>query len=52
MRTNNKGIALILFGILISLGAIADYYLWWLIGIAIGVVGLVMTLSDRGGKDL
>lgn len=52
MNTNNKGIALILFGILVSLGTIAELYFCWLIGLAIGLAGLVLVFIDRGGKKL
>lgn len=52
MNTSQKGIALILFGILVSLGAIGDLLFCWLIGLTIGLTGLLLVLTDRGGKHL
>ena len=49
---SKKGIALILFGILVSLGAIADLVFCWLIGLAIGLAGLILVLTDKGDKKL
>lgn len=53
MTNNSKqGIALILFGILVSLGAICNLGFCWVIGLAIGFVGLLLVLTDKGGKNL
>lgn len=50
MDIGKKGIALILFGILVSLGAIGDLFFCWVIGLAIGLVGLILVLTAKGEK--
>ncbi len=50
MDISKKGIALILFGILVSLGAIGDLFFCWIIGLVIGLVGVLLVLTDKGGK--
>lgn len=52
MNNSQKGIALILFGMLVSLGAIGELLFCWAIGVAIGLVGLLLVLTDKGGKNL
>lgn len=47
---SKKGIALILFGILVSFGALTDWVFCWLIGLAIGLAGLLLVLTDKGDK--
>lgn len=51
MDIGKKGIALILFGILVSLGAVGELFFCWVIGLAVGLVGLVMVLADKGKKE-
>lgn len=54
MEQSKKGIALILFAILLSMGgAITGGILsfLWMIGMPIGLVGLIMVLMDKGGKN-
>ncbi len=48
---SKKGIALILFGILVSLGGFAQLIFCWAIGLAIGLVGLLLVLLDKSGKN-
>ncbi len=52
MGKSIKGLALILFGILVSLGTIVELAFCWIIGLLIGIAGLLLVLTDRGGKKL
>ena len=52
MDVSKKGIALILFGILISMGANIEVLAFsWFIGLPIGFAGLIIVLTDKGNKN-
>ena len=51
MDVSKKGIALILFAILIALGAAAGFPLLWVIALPIGIAGLIIVLTDKSGKN-
>lgn len=48
-----KGYALLLFGIIVALGAAATLELVfaWYIGIALGLIGLVMVFDDKSSEN-
>lgn len=51
MEQSKKGIALILFGILLSMGGnLGMFSFGWFIGLPIGIVGLIMVLNDKSEK--
>lgn len=42
-----KGIAIILFGIIVSIGAVFEFVYCWYAGLVIGFIGLIIVLKTR-----
>lgn len=51
MNKNVIGLALILFGILLSMGMIVDLAFLWIAGLAVGLAGLLIILINEGKNN-
>ena len=46
---NKKGLALLIMGIIVSLGATMNIVYFWYVGLVLGIIGTILMFSDTKG---
>lgn len=46
---HKKGLALLIMGVIVALGATMDVVYFWYIGLALGIIGTMLMFSDTKG---